>query len=74
VPIGIAAWGDAALRLKANRTELLTKVTDQLSRVRMELNQRQLMELNFRASYFDRLLSTAIRNYGDVLRSGNFRV
>jgi hypothetical protein len=51
------AWGDAVLRLKANRSELLTKVTDQLSRMTTELNQRKQMELNRRASYFDSLLS-----------------
>lgn len=50
------AWGDAVMRLKANRTELLTKVADQLSRMTRELNERQQKALDRRASYLDSLL------------------
>lgn len=49
-------WGDAVMRLKANRTELLTRVADQMSRMMVQLNQRKQAELDRRASAIESLL------------------
>jgi hypothetical protein len=49
-------WGDAVMRLKANRVELITKLTDQMSQTMTQLTQRKESELNRRAKYIDALV------------------
>jgi hypothetical protein len=49
-------WGDAVMRLKANRVELMTKLTDQMSQTMTQLTQRKESELNRRAKYIDALV------------------
>jgi hypothetical protein len=50
------AWGEAVMRLKANRTEMLFKVTDQTSRSIAELNRSKQAELDRRAGILDSFL------------------
>jgi hypothetical protein len=50
------AWGDAVMRLRANRAETLTKVADQLSRSMAQLNQEKQAALSRRASFINALI------------------
>jgi hypothetical protein len=50
------AWGDAVMRLRANRAETLTKVADQLSRTMTQVNQEKQAALSRRASFINALI------------------
>jgi hypothetical protein len=50
------AWGDAVMRLRVDRAELLTKVADQLSRTMAQLNQEQQAALSRRVSFINALI------------------
>jgi hypothetical protein len=50
------AWGEAIMRLRANRAETLTKVADQLSRSMAQLNQEKQAALSRRASFINALI------------------
>jgi hypothetical protein len=50
------AWGDAVMRLRVNRAEMLTKVADQLSQTMVQMNQEKQAALSRRASFINALV------------------
>ena len=50
------AWGDAVMRLRANRAEMLAKAADQLSRSMAQLNQERQAALARRVSFINAVL------------------
>jgi hypothetical protein len=50
------AWGDAVMRLRVNRAEMLTKVADQLSHTMVQMNQERQATLSRRVSLINALV------------------
>jgi hypothetical protein len=50
------AWGDAVMRLRVNRAEVLTNVADQLSRTMVQMNQERQAALSRRTSFINALV------------------